>query len=170
MPRVPLMACRALFGVCLALASCASVHATGTVDLVVIGHPGAAASGGERAELARIFKRRVRVDAAGQAIVPVNLPSTAPLRRVFSRLLLGATPEALDSYWNERYFHGISPPPVVASVEAMLRFVAVTPGAVGYVPACALDGRVQELARFPAVLDATVCAAQGSASPTKIAE
>ncbi|MCC7120335.1 MAG: hypothetical protein IT493_02155 [Gammaproteobacteria bacterium] len=106
----------------------------------------------DRRELAAIFKRRRRVDAEGAALVPVNLPAPAPLRIAFSRAVFAQDPADLDPYWNERYFHGISPPHVVNSIEAMLRFVAATPGAVGYVPACRADARVRVVLVLPATL------------------
>jgi hypothetical protein len=43
------------------------------------------------------------------------------------------------------YFHGLLPPHVLASTEAVLRFVASTPGAIGYVPLCDADARVTML-------------------------
>jgi hypothetical protein len=34
------------------------------------------------------------------------------------------------------YFHGVLPPYVLASEEAVILFVSATPGAIGYVSAC----------------------------------
>jgi hypothetical protein len=56
--------------------------------------------------------------------------------------VLHKTPEELEDYWRDLYFNGISPPFVLASEEAMIRFVASTPGAVGYVSQCVADKRV----------------------------
>lgn len=75
-------------------------------------------------------------------VLPVNLPASHPLRRNFSMWLFKRSPEDLQDYWNDEYFHGVLPPPVLASEEAVLRFVAATPGAVGYVSACSVDPRV----------------------------
>ncbi len=43
---------------------------------------------------------------------------------------------------------GISPPHVVASQEAVMRFVANTPGVIGYVAACKVDKRVKVIYRL----------------------
>jgi hypothetical protein len=99
----------------------------------------------KRNEIAQIFLARRKIDRAGRALVPVNLPPDNPARQVFSQQILGAPPEAWETYWTERYFEGVTPPAVVASPEAMLRFVAATPGAVGYLPACRVDARVRVL-------------------------
>jgi ABC-type phosphate transport system substrate-binding protein len=95
-----------------------------------------------RSELAQIFKLRKRYWDDGQAIEPVNLGAAHALRRVFSQQVLGRSPEELEDYWRDRYFHGVLPPFVLGSEEAVLRFVAATPGAIGYVSHCQIDHRV----------------------------
>lgn len=109
----------------------------------------------DRANLEDIFLRRIQVDDERAALVPLNLSSTEPLRIAFSLSLLGERPEDLQRYWTERYFHGISPPYTVHSEESMLRFVADTPGAIGYVAACRVDGRVRVVARLPVPAELT---------------
>lgn len=103
----------------------------------------------DRSVLRDIFLKRIVIDDAGNALVPLNLPPEDPLRAAFSRGLLGKAPDALQRYWNERYFQGVSPPYVVRSQEAMLRFIAETPGALGYVASCLVDRRVQVVAELP---------------------
>lgn len=132
------------------LVGCASAQGAGPTaqTIVVIAHPAFAQETVSEAELASIFRRNERIDSQGRALVPVNLASDDPLREAFSRALFAQAPADMEAYWNERYFHGIAPPHTVASIEAMLRFVAATPGAIGYVPECAFDGRVKALARL----------------------
>ncbi len=117
--------------------------------IAVIGAPGLQAARFDRAAIASIFRRKLRTLPDGGHLVPVNLPADDPLRTAFSIAVFDLEPAAMDAYWNERYFHGVSPPHVLASVEAILRFVAATPGAIGYVPACAVDGRVRVLMSLP---------------------
>lgn len=103
----------------------------------------------DRHTLREVFLERIRIDARGRRLVPLNLPPEDPLREAFSEALLGQAPQRLEQYWNQRYFQGVSPPYVVRSQEAMLRFVAATPGAIGYVLSCRADDRVRVLARLP---------------------
>jgi hypothetical protein len=103
----------------------------------------------EREVLRDIFLKRVVIDNAGKPLVPLNLPPDDPLRAAFSEALLGKPPDALQRFWNERYFQGVSPPYVVRSQEAMLRFIAETPGALGYVASCRVDKRVHVVAELP---------------------
>lgn len=97
-------------------------------------------------ELALIFWRKKLYWAGGKHIQAINYTANNPLRLQFSQSILGSTPNAQTDYWNNLYFHGVSPPHVVTSQEAMLRFVAETSGAIGYIDACKLDGRVKVVA------------------------
>jgi hypothetical protein len=97
-----------------------------------------------------VYHRKSLVDGQGRRWIPVNLPAADPLRRAFSLGVFGELPEDQEDYWNQQYFHGINPPEVLASEEAVLRFVAATPGAIGYVRASHADGRVKVLLVIPA--------------------
>lgn len=97
-------------------------------------------------ELALIFWRKKLYWGNGKRIQPVNLGPENNLRRRFSQQVLESLPEDQLEYWNALYFHGTSPPYVVRSQEAMLRYIAETPGAIGYVNACVLDARVKAVA------------------------
>ena len=94
-------------------------------------------------EIAQMFKRRKLFWSDGSRIQPVNLPADHPLRQRLMHHLLHQSADAQQEYWNEQYFHGVLPPHVLASEEAMLRFVADTAAAIGYLPACPPDPRVR---------------------------
>jgi ABC-type phosphate transport system substrate-binding protein len=103
---------------------------------VVIAAPGAPEHRLTREALARIFLRKQVLWENGTRIQPVNLPANHALRRAFSHAVLGSVPEGLEDYWRDMYFHGVLPPHVLASEEAVVLFVASTPGAIGYVSPC----------------------------------
>lgn len=94
-------------------------------------------------EVAQIYLRRKRFWNDGTPIVPLNLPSQAPLRTRFSRLVLQQTEPRLADYWNRLYYDGILPPATLASTEAVRRYVASDTNAIGYVPATEVDGSVR---------------------------
>ncbi len=94
-------------------------------------------------DVSLIYKRRKLLWPDGRRIEPVNLPADHPLRRRFTEAVLRLTPEAMEGYWNEQYFHGMRPPHVLASEAAVLRFVAGTRNAIGYLPYCSMDERVR---------------------------
>lgn len=93
--------------------------------------------------LEQIFLKKNQLDDAGHRWIPLNLPSQHPTRLAFSQGLFNKRPEAMETYWNNQYFQGVTPPYVLSSEEAMLRFVASTSGAIGYALACHVDERVQ---------------------------
>lgn len=97
-------------------------------------------------ELKLIYWRKKDYWANGKHIHAVNLSAEHPVRLQFSSKILGSLPSAQNDYWNGVYFHGISPPYVVNSEEAVLRYVADTNGAIGYLNACSVDGRVKAVA------------------------
>lgn len=128
-----------LFALCLLLGSAAWAAEEPIAVIVAPGH----AKDLKRVELSLIYKRKKLFWSDGSKVQPVNLPAASPYRRAFSQAVLGASPEELEKYWNDLYFHGISPPFVVSSRNAVLQFVAETPGAIGYLPYCSADARVE---------------------------
>src|SRR3990172_4586473 len=88
----------------------------------------------QRIELDRVYRRLMRFWPDGSLVLPVNLPFESPLRQDFSQRILRARAESLATFWNRRYFHGVLPPPVLKSPQAVRAYVAATPGAIGYIP------------------------------------
>ena len=94
-------------------------------------------------QLSLIYWRKQLYWPNGLRIKPVNLRSENTLRQQFSQTILGGLPKTQIDYWNGQYFNGVLPPYSVNSEEAVLRYVAQTNGAIGYVNACAVDARVK---------------------------
>ena len=124
---------------------------------VVVGRNQAPAAALSQTLVLGIFARKRQLWGDHSAIVPINLPIAHPLRRNFSRWVFKKTPEEMQDYWNDQYFHGVLPPPVLASEEAVLRFVASTPGAIGYVSVCSVDKRVEVVALVQGPDPAAAC-------------
>ncbi len=94
-------------------------------------------------DVARIFFGRRRFWDDGRAITPLNLPSGTPLRERFSRRVLREDSARLAAYWNEQYFHGVFPPAVLSSPDAVKRYVGGDPNAIGYIDAGDVDDTVR---------------------------
>ena len=88
--------------------------------------------------LRQIFlKQKVRWDN-GDTIKPVDLKLQSPVREEFSSEVLARSAQTVRTYWLQRIFSGGQvPPPELASDEAVIRYVASEPGAVGYVSSTA---------------------------------
>ncbi len=89
--------------------------------------------------LREIYLRRQRLWPDGTRVIPINLPPTNPLREAFSRVVLGRSTQDTVAYWNARYFEGITPPQVLPSTRAILRFLDAEPGAIAYLPIADVD-------------------------------
>ena len=111
-------------------------------SFAVIAAPGITERRMTKESVSLIFRRKQNYWEDGTRIQPVNLPPSHPLRRAFSLSILGNLPEQMEDYWREMYFHGVLPPHVLASEEAVILFVASTPGAIGYVSTCLPDRKV----------------------------
>ena len=97
-------------------------------------------------KLKTIFLRRISRWPWGAAVHPVDLPEGSALRRDFAREVLDSTLAELGVYWiDQKATRNINPPVVASSVEAVKAAVAAQPGAIGYIPASAVDGRVKIL-------------------------
>lgn len=96
----------------------------------------------DRAMLRAIYLKKIFIGQNGRRLIPVNLPPGNPLRDAFSHALIDMRDAQLQEYWNRQYFQGISPPYVLGSQKAVVRFVAGTPGAIGYVWPCHVDSSV----------------------------
>lgn len=107
---------------------------------VVVVHPSNPARTMSRTDLERLWRRTTAFWPDGQAVVPLNLPGGQPLRRRFQDDVLRAGDEELAQWWNRAYFQGVSPPVVLQTGPAVKAYVAVTPGAIGYIPAPEASG------------------------------
>jgi hypothetical protein len=96
-------------------------------------------------ELRLIYWRKKQYLEGGQRLHPTNLHAENSLRLTFSKVILASLPKDQTDYWNGLYFHGISPPRSLLTEEAVIRYVAETPGSIGYINACNVDNRVNAI-------------------------
>jgi len=110
----------------------------GEVIAVVVGKASVVTSV-TRDELREVYLRRQRLWPNGARVIPINLPADDPARERFSQLVLRRSPNDLVSYWNARYFEGVSPPEVIRSPAVVRAYVAAEPDAIGYLPSSEVD-------------------------------
>ncbi len=134
-------------GLALGLA-CAAGTASSAQELAVIVHRDRDASLDVH-QLAQIFLKIRRHWPDGGRIIPVNRDAHSRVRERFSQLVFGESARHQALYWNRQYFQGVLPPATLASDEAVRRFVASEPLAIGYVDADAVDSSVRVVLRLP---------------------
>mgnify|MGYP000332427680 CR=1 FL=1 len=99
-------------------------------------------------QVRHIFLRKQHLTAQGERWIPVNLSAHNVVRQAITEQVLQLTASELERYWSEQYFSGVSPPYVLASEEAVLRFVSETPNAIGYILNCHADVGVKAVYTF----------------------
>jgi len=64
----------------------------------------------------------------------ITLLKKGPVHETFARQMIGMPPKELISLWKKVIFTGVgTPPKVVSTEEAMIRYVASKKGAIGYI-------------------------------------
>jgi len=102
-------------------------------------------------ELRRIFTKQRRfwgdrelVDR--QSIVPVDWEAKSDVRKSFSKYVLGKSVMEMTEFWVlQSMTVGLTAPITQKSTKAILRFVAIVPGAISYVPANEVDLSVKTI-------------------------
>lgn len=116
------------------LAVNAAEGASAASSFSVIVHPSNSSSSVTREFVAHAFLKRVTRWPDAEVIRPVDQHPDARVRTDFSGDVLRRSLSAMRSYWQQRIFSGRElPPPELDSDEAVVRFVASSPGAIGYV-------------------------------------
>ena len=100
----------------------------------VILHPSNPVASVDRKFLVDVFLGKTTRWSNEQPVRPVDLPTNSATRERFSNEALGRSVSAVKAYWLQVIFsgHGV-PPPELDSDEQVVRFVARTVGAIGYV-------------------------------------
>lgn len=104
----------------------------------LIVHPSVTVDAVSREQLARLYLKKGIRWSDGRSAVPVDQSEGSAVRAAFTRDVLAKTPNEVKSYWQQQIFTGRAAPPAVRGSDAeVVRFVAQTSGAVGYVSAAA---------------------------------
>lgn len=94
-----------------------------------------------RAEVSKIFLKKVTRWDDGDPIEPIDQVERSPTRAAFSEDVHRRGVSAIKSYWQRMIFSGREvPPPEVPDDARVLAFVRANPGAIGYVSANARPG------------------------------
>jgi ABC-type phosphate transport system substrate-binding protein len=112
------------------------VGSASAADVVVIGHPAAAA----------LTKDQVADTFLGKnpSLSVVDLPESSPIRADFYKQATGRDAAQVKAAWSRLVFSGkAQPPKEAADAAAVKKAVAADPKAVGYIEKSAVDGTVK---------------------------
>ncbi len=115
-------------------------------DVAVIVHPGNAASMDEE-QIGKIFLGQTKTFPGGAEATPVDIKESQ-VREEFGNKVLKKSPSQLKALWARQIFTGgAKPPRELGSDEEVIKFVASTPGAIGYVDAGKANASVKVVAK-----------------------
>jgi ABC-type phosphate transport system substrate-binding protein len=108
--------------------------------VVVISHPSNNATLTAK-DLKRIFLGKTGIYPGGGKAVPLDQKNDSPAHKAFYTKVVKKEGRKLKSYWSKMMFSGKKqPPPVVDTVEELIKIIAADPAAIGYIDESALAG------------------------------
>jgi ABC-type phosphate transport system substrate-binding protein len=94
----------------------------------------------------KVFLKKL-TNIGGQPVSAVDQPVASAARAAFSKAILGRPAQAMNEFWQQQIFSGADvPPPAKPTDDAVVEFVAKTPGAIGYVSSAAATPGVKVIA------------------------
>lgn len=105
-----------------------------SADIAIITHPGVKEIGLNRAELASIYLGKKKEYSNGESIKAVDLPKESIAHRIFYKVILKKSQKEINRYWSKIKYTGKGKPPKkLTTAKEVVRWVANTEGAIGYV-------------------------------------
>ena len=99
----------------------------------IIVHPDVEGTRIPRTALSSIFLKEAPRWADGAVVLPVDQSMRSEVRAAFCREVLAVSVDELKRLWHQKILAGVMPPPVKASDQEILAYVAEKKGAIGYV-------------------------------------
>lgn len=102
-------------------------------ESVIIVNPANPVTEISKKELKNIYRMKQK-SLKGGIVHPINLKASNKVREEFSKNILGKSPKKMDAYYLKRALSGKGQPPkVLNSEEEIIKHVANTKDAIGYV-------------------------------------
>ncbi len=121
-----------------------SVVPSAAADFVVVVNPQVKVDHLTKAQLKRIYRKEMTEWPGDGAIIVFDQPASSEVRAAFSKKVLDATVAEVQNYWiNKKMTAGLTGPKVFRSPTLVKKFVARTPGAIGYLAPDQVDDTVK---------------------------
>ena len=123
-----------------------SIHAA----VAVITHTGIDEIGLSKSKLAKIYLGKLKRYSNGEKIRVVNLPKSSMAYKKFHKIVVKKTDAALNRYWSKLKYTGKGKPPkTLATTREVIKWVANTKGAIGYIDGKYLNKSVKVVLILP---------------------
>jgi hypothetical protein len=121
--------------------------AAASADIVLATHPENPLRTLEMVDARRIFLKQTNEFPGGNKALVAILDGKSETRRIFESQVLKMSPSQIKTYWAGFIFNGQNHPPrEFATEEAMKKWIAATPGALGYLDTNEVDDTIKVLA------------------------
>jgi ABC-type phosphate transport system substrate-binding protein len=133
----------------LCIVLCVVASPASSTEVAVIAHPSVPVQKITKTQLLDLYTGDVKEWGNGEPIVLVDLEPKTDVKRVFYDFL-GKSTSRMKSIWMKNMLTGEGrPPESMNSQEELLKKVAATPGAIGYVDQSLVTGEVITLTVIP---------------------
>ncbi len=123
-----------------------SIHAA----VAVITHTGIDEIGLSKSKLAKIYLGKLKRYSNGEKIRVVNLPKSSMAYKKFHKVVVKKTDAVLNRYWSKLKYTGKGKPPkTLATTREVIKWVANTKGAIGYIDGKYLNKSVKVVLILP---------------------
>lgn len=124
--------------------------AAASADIVLATHSENPLRTLEMADAKRIFLKQTNEFPDGNKVQVAILDKQSDTRRIFETQVLKMSPSQIKTYWATFIFTGQNRPPrEFDSEDIMKKWIAATPGALGYLDINEVDDTIKVLATIP---------------------
>ncbi|MFK5913795.1 MAG: hypothetical protein QM484_05430 [Woeseiaceae bacterium] len=118
--------------------------------VAVITHPNIKDIGFSKSKLAKIYLGKLKRHSNGETIKAANLPKDTAAYKKFHNVVVKKSGAALNRYWSKLKYTGKGKPPkTISSTRELIKWVANTKGAIGYIDGKYLNKSVNVVLILP---------------------
>ena len=118
--------------------------------VAVITHPDVKDIGFSKNKLAKIYLGKLKKHSNGQHIKAVDLPASSKTYKKFYKVVVKKSHAAINRHWSKLKYTGKGKPPkTLASTKEVIKWVANTEGAIGYIDGKYLNKSVNVVLILP---------------------
>lgn len=139
-----------LFSLSLVASSLYLVAPIANAGVAVITHPGVKEIGLSKNKLAQIYLGKIKNYSNGRTIKAVDLPKSSPAHKKFYKSVVKKSSSAVKRHWSKLKFTGKGKPPKeLSNPRDVVKWVATTEGAIGYIDGKYLNKSVKVVLILP---------------------
>ena len=139
-----------LFTLSLVISSLYLVAPIANAGVAVITHPGVKEIGLSKNKLAQIYLGKMKNYSNGKTINAVDLPKDSTAHKKFYKSVVKKSDSAMNRHWSKLKFTGKGKPPKkLDTARDVIKWVANTEGAIGYIDGKYLNKSVKVVLILP---------------------